>query len=145
MAAVFIPLGRKPLTLTTTLTLPPGASILPIGVTLPSLDRNDGVEADDLKRISAATPGINRGSRAMPINVSLIARIESRKRCCKFKNIQSNLVKVNIDASWPVNLSAGIILRRLVGFRSLQATSSDPKLLQNMCGLHFELLESHDV
>ncbi len=37
------------------------------------LDRNDGVEADDLTlRISDATPGINRGSRAMSSNVSLI-------------------------------------------------------------------------
>jgi hypothetical protein len=68
------PLGRKPLTLTTTLTFPPGASILPIGVMLPSLDRSDGVEADDLtERNSAATPGINRGSRAMSSNMLLIS------------------------------------------------------------------------
>jgi hypothetical protein len=69
-----MPLGRNPLTLTTTLTFPPGASILPIGVMLPSLDRSDGVEADDLtERISAATPGISRGSRAMPIKVLLMS------------------------------------------------------------------------
>jgi hypothetical protein len=38
---------------------------------LPSLDRKEGVEAlDRIDRISAATPGINRGSRAMPIKVS---------------------------------------------------------------------------
>lgn len=66
-AGIFLPLGRNSLTLTTTLTFPPGASILPIGVMLPSLERSEGVEADDLTvRISAATPGINRGSRAMP-------------------------------------------------------------------------------
>jgi hypothetical protein len=39
-----------------------------------SLDRNEGVEAEDrIDRISAATPGINRGSRAMPIKVSSIS------------------------------------------------------------------------
>ena len=84
-----LPLGRNPLTLTTTLTFPPGPSILP---TLPSLDRNDGVEADDLTgRISAATPGISRGSRAMPIRVSFISRMASQNLCCKLRymNIES--------------------------------------------------------
>jgi hypothetical protein len=40
---------------------------------LPSLDLSDGVEADDLTaRISDATPGINRGSRAISINELLV-------------------------------------------------------------------------
>jgi hypothetical protein len=49
---------------------------------LPSLERSDGVEADDLiVRISAATPGINRGSRAIPINESLASRSVSWNLC----------------------------------------------------------------
>ena len=57
---------------------------------LPSLERNDGVEADDLtERISAATPGINLGSRAMPIKVSLMSATVSMNRCRRLKNICS--------------------------------------------------------
>jgi hypothetical protein len=63
-----LPLRRNALTLTTTRTLPPG-SILPIGVTLPSRERRDGVDAEDLMvRSSDATPGINLGSSAICIN-----------------------------------------------------------------------------
>ncbi len=63
-----VPRGKKPLTLTTTLTLPPWLSgvILPAGTISDSLDRKEGVEAEDLSwRISVATPGKARGSSAM--------------------------------------------------------------------------------
>jgi hypothetical protein len=81
-----LPRGRNALTRTTTRTFPPGASILPTGVTLPSLERSDGVEAVDLADcISTATPGISRESRAIPINVSLISRIASWNLCCRWR------------------------------------------------------------
>lgn len=76
------PLRRNPRTRTTTLTFPPGASILPRGVTLPSLERKEGVEAEDRTlRISAATPGISRGSSAISIKASLMSRIVCWNLC----------------------------------------------------------------
>jgi hypothetical protein len=62
---------------------------------LPSLDRKEGVEAEDLiDRISAATPGIKRGSKAMPINVSSISWMVSQKRSLRLRYIN-----VRIDFS----------------------------------------------
>lgn len=55
---------------------------------LPSLDRKEGVDADDLiLRISEATPGINRGSKAIPINELWISSNDERYRCCRFANM----------------------------------------------------------
>lgn len=84
-----LPLGKKPRTLTTTRTLPPGSILLPTGVTLPSLDRRDGVDAED--RSSAATPGINRGSKAMSINWScrLCNNSTCRRRQVEYMNLET--------------------------------------------------------
>ena len=63
-----VPLGKKPRTLTTTLTFPPPLSgvALPIGTSSDSLERSEGVEAEDLSCLtSVATPGKPRGSSAM--------------------------------------------------------------------------------
>jgi len=99
---ISLPLGRNALTLTTTLTFPPGASILPIGVMLPSLDRSEGVEADDRTvRISAATPGTNRGSRAIASNKSLASRSVSWNLCWRGRYMNSNSA---LRTRWPHNV-----------------------------------------
>lgn len=87
-----LPLGKNPRTLTTTRTFPPGSILLPTGVTLPSLDRSDGVDAEDrIDRISAATPGIKRGSRAMSIKESCKSCNNSTCRQFQLENMNLKL------------------------------------------------------
>lgn len=82
-----VPLGRNPLTLTTTLTLPPPLSgvLLPIGTTSESLDRSDGVDAEDLSdRTSVATPGKPLGSNAISWKATATVWINSLNLdCCR--------------------------------------------------------------
>ena len=51
----YIPLGRNPLTLTTTLTLPPGVMLFGgvIGLATAVLDRSDGLEALEASGVPA--------------------------------------------------------------------------------------------
>ena len=67
----YSPLGRNPLTLTTTLTFP--AASLAVDTTLSLLDRKEGVDAVDTTPIPM--PGINRGTIAIAINISLMLAI----------------------------------------------------------------------
>lgn len=86
-----LPLGKKPLTLTTTLTFPPPLSgvFRLIGTISDSLERSDGVDAEDLSgRASAATPGNARGSSAMAFKPTAMVSMRSRKRRRCEMNIQ---------------------------------------------------------
>lgn len=50
---------------------------------VPSRDRKDGVEAEErtTRRSAVAAAGMSRGSKEMPIRVSEMSSITSRKRC----------------------------------------------------------------
>ncbi len=106
-----IPLGRKALTRTTTLTLPPG-SALACGGTVPSRERSDGVLAHERTDRGATSRwpaefGIRRGSSDMPISVSLMSVTTSRKRRSRLLNIYlvANAVIASVLGCW---VSAGL-------------------------------------
>lgn len=67
-----VPLGRKALTRTTTLTLPPTSILIMCGGTVPSRERRDGVEAEE--RMILATDFISllsNATRSIPASVGV--------------------------------------------------------------------------
>ena len=86
-----IPRGKNPLTRTTTLTLPaPWSAVFwPISTSSESLDRKEGVDADDLRgRKREAAPGKARESSAILWRASRICLMSVVKRCRRSACVQ---------------------------------------------------------
>lgn len=96
------PRGKKPLTRTTTRTLPAllSGAPLPISTSSDSLERSEGVDADDTKgRVVKGDTGKARGSSAMftkHVLKSSIAML-SRWRCDRYIQGRSNKSKQRND------------------------------------------------